>query len=60
MKLEAGKMSNEHCGTRVFWAPEVCHKKYSFPVDVWAVGVVLYGLLDGKGGGSGVLWVVGW
>eukprot|EP00452_MALV-II_sp_L67-6_P000234 gene235-108_t len=47
MKLEKGKQLKELCGTRIFWAPEMCNRKYSFEVDTWAVGVVSYGLLDG-------------
>jgi len=47
MKLEKGKYLKEMVGTRVFWSPEVCNRKYSFPSDVWAVGVITYGLLDG-------------
>ena len=40
------KQLNQLTGTRVFWSPEFCMKRYSYPADVWAVGVVLYGLLD--------------
>eukprot|EP00746_Dinoflagellata_sp_MGD_P008235 gnl/MRDRNA2_/MRDRNA2_116460_c0_seq1.p1 gnl/MRDRNA2_/MRDRNA2_116460_c0~~gnl/MRDRNA2_/MRDRNA2_116460_c0_seq1.p1 ORF type:complete len:812 (-),score=187.17 gnl/MRDRNA2_/MRDRNA2_116460_c0_seq1:107-2542(-) len=37
----------EHTGTRAFWSPEMCDRSYGFKVDVWALGVVSYGLLDG-------------
>ena len=33
--------------TSIFWAPEVINKHYEFLADVWAVGVVFSGLLDG-------------
>jgi len=33
------------CGTKLYWSPEFYQQDYSFKVDVWAVGVVLYGLL---------------
>jgi len=35
-------------GTRTYWAPEFYNKKYGLKVDVWAIGVVVYGLLDGR------------
>merc|ERR1712137_71412 len=42
---------NEHLsdqvGTKLYWAPEVIDKKYSFPVDVWALGITLYGSVCG-------------
>jgi len=47
MLLQKGKYLKELVGTRVFWSPEVCNRKYSFPSDVWACGVISYGLLDG-------------
>lgn len=47
MRLEKGKFLKELVGTRVFWSPEVCNRKYSFPADVWACGIITYGLLDG-------------
>jgi hypothetical protein len=34
-------------GTKIFWAPEVFAKSYGLKVDVWAMGVTMYGLLDG-------------
>jgi len=36
---------DEHCGTKQYWAPEFYRLNYSLPVDVWAVGVCLWGLL---------------
>lgn len=38
---------SEHTGTRAFWSPEMCDRNYGMKVDVWAMGVVSYGLLDG-------------
>jgi hypothetical protein len=35
-------------GTRIFWAPEFCNKSYGLKVDIWAMGVIMYGLLDGR------------
>lgn len=39
---------NEKCGTKIYWAPEFFALNYSFKVDIWAIGVVLYGLICGK------------
>jgi len=35
-------------GTRIFWSPEMFRKDYGLKVDVWAMGVIMYGLLDGR------------
>ena len=32
------KQLSQLTGTRVFWSPEFCNKRYSYPADVWAVG----------------------
>mmetsp|Transcript_142210 Transcript_142210/g.247904 ORF Transcript_142210/g.247904 Transcript_142210/m.247904 type:complete len:324 (-) Transcript_142210:76-1047(-) len=36
---------SEKCGTRLFWAPEVFKDDHGLKVDVWAMGVLLYGLV---------------
>jgi polo-like kinase 1 len=39
-------MMTEQCGTRLYLAPEVIgNRPYSFPVDIWSMGVILYKLL---------------
>lgn len=35
-------------GTRTYWSPEVYADKYGQKMDVWAFGVVQYGLLKGR------------
>lgn len=35
-------------GTRIFWAPEMFSRNYSLKVDVWAMGIIMFGLLDGR------------
>eukprot|EP00930_Biecheleria_cincta_P049505 TRINITY_DN346_c0_g2_i1.p1 TRINITY_DN346_c0_g2~~TRINITY_DN346_c0_g2_i1.p1 ORF type:complete len:772 (+),score=168.86 TRINITY_DN346_c0_g2_i1:43-2358(+) len=39
---------SDKCGTKVYWSPEFFALNYSFKVDIWAIGVVLYGLICGK------------
>lgn len=46
IKHEQGKVLRQLTGTRVFWSPEMCLRRYSYPADLWASGVVLYGLID--------------
>jgi len=36
------------CGTSNYWPPEFFDLKYGQKVDVWATGVVMYGLVSGK------------
>jgi len=38
----------EKCGTKLYWSPEFYKLDYSHKVDIWAMGVVVYGLLNGK------------
>lgn len=47
LKIESDQILSEHIGTRAFWSPEFCLRKYTFPADVWACGIIMYGLLDG-------------
>lgn len=42
-----GVPMKEACGTKIYWAPEQFGKKYGPKVDVWAVGVVVFGLIKG-------------
>eukprot|EP00930_Biecheleria_cincta_P074398 TRINITY_DN6160_c0_g1_i1.p1 TRINITY_DN6160_c0_g1~~TRINITY_DN6160_c0_g1_i1.p1 ORF type:complete len:799 (+),score=170.29 TRINITY_DN6160_c0_g1_i1:200-2596(+) len=41
------RLSSE-VGTRIFWAPEIFAKDYALKVDIWALGIIMYGLLDGR------------
>mmetsp|Transcript_60102 Transcript_60102/g.127332 ORF Transcript_60102/g.127332 Transcript_60102/m.127332 type:complete len:789 (-) Transcript_60102:190-2556(-) len=35
-------------GTKIFWAPEFFDRSYGFKVDVWAMGIIMYGLVSGR------------
>lgn len=45
--LEQSKEANTLCGTISYMAPEVCkNMPYSFPADIWSLGVILYELIS--------------
>jgi hypothetical protein len=46
--LKEGERLSAEVGTRIFWSPEFCNKSYGLKVDIWAMGVIMYGLLDGR------------
>lgn len=35
-------------GTKIFWPPEFFDREYGQKVDVWAMGVIMYGLVSGR------------
>eukprot|EP00397_Hematodinium_sp_SG-2012_P007073 GEMP01007115.1.p1 GENE.GEMP01007115.1~~GEMP01007115.1.p1 ORF type:complete len:815 (+),score=194.31 GEMP01007115.1:119-2563(+) len=44
----SNKLLSEQVGTKIYWSPEVVRRKYSFPADIWALGIILYGIVNGK------------
>lgn len=36
------------CGTKTYWAPEVWRHDYAKKADIWAIAVVMYGLLSSR------------
>lgn len=46
--LKEGDRLNSKCGTKTYWAPEFFAMNYGLKVDVWAIGVVMYGLVTGR------------
>lgn len=48
VNIKQGERLSAEVGTRIFWSPEFCNKNYGLKVDIWAVGVIMYGLLDGR------------
>ena len=49
LKYCIGDGVDQHCGTKVYMAPEIILKQheYSKSVDIWAVGVIMYEVLTG-------------
>jgi len=45
--IKEGERLNSEVGTSNFWSPEFYNKSYGMKVDIWAMGVIMYGLLDG-------------
>ena len=49
IRLKDKKTCDQMCGTKGYMAPEILARKpYSFPVDIWSFGVMLYGLISEK------------
>lgn len=46
--LEPEERLRDTTGTRIYWAPESFQRNYGLKVDVWAMGVTLYGVLSGR------------
>ena len=48
IELKDGKKTNEICGIPEYLAPEIVkHQDYSFEVDWWALGFLVYELIVG-------------
>jgi len=48
LEVIPGSRLTYKCGTKQYWCPEFYNLDYSFAVDIWAVGVVTFGLFSGK------------
>jgi serine/threonine protein kinase len=46
--VEADERLSAAVGTKIFWSPEFFDKNYAQKVDVWAMGVIMYGLATGR------------
>mmetsp|Transcript_21082 Transcript_21082/g.41166 ORF Transcript_21082/g.41166 Transcript_21082/m.41166 type:complete len:752 (-) Transcript_21082:51-2306(-) len=46
--LQPGQRLSEAVGTKLFWSPEFYDLDYGLKVDVWALGIVMYGLITGR------------
>jgi hypothetical protein len=48
LEIEPNQRLKESCGTTLYWSPEFYKLDYSLPVDIFAMGVLVYGLLCGR------------
>merc|ERR1719161_32472 len=46
--VDKGERLSAAVGTKIFWPPEFFDKNYGVKVDVWAIGVIMYGLVTGR------------
>eukprot|EP00931_Biecheleriopsis_adriatica_P087195 TRINITY_DN61698_c0_g1_i1.p1 TRINITY_DN61698_c0_g1~~TRINITY_DN61698_c0_g1_i1.p1 ORF type:complete len:576 (+),score=145.75 TRINITY_DN61698_c0_g1_i1:93-1820(+) len=47
-RFEHGQMFHDMCGSPHYLAPELIGQKYSYQVDMWALGILMYLMLFGK------------
>eukprot|EP00397_Hematodinium_sp_SG-2012_P030100 GEMP01031858.1.p1 GENE.GEMP01031858.1~~GEMP01031858.1.p1 ORF type:complete len:590 (+),score=106.40 GEMP01031858.1:369-2138(+) len=46
-ELMPGETLSIPSGTSLFWSPEVINKSYGHKSDVWALGIIFFGIIDG-------------
>mmetsp|Transcript_24488 Transcript_24488/g.68094 ORF Transcript_24488/g.68094 Transcript_24488/m.68094 type:complete len:781 (-) Transcript_24488:84-2426(-) len=46
--VKQGERLSAEVGTKLFWSPEFFAKNYAHKVDTWAMGIIMFGLLDGR------------
>jgi serine/threonine protein kinase len=46
--VSPSRVFRDRVGTKRYWAPEMYDKAYTVKVDVWAMGVIMYGILTGR------------
>jgi len=46
--IKEGERLASGVGTKIFWSPEFYDRDYGLKVDVWAMGVIMYGLVSGR------------
>merc|ERR1712232_1047661 len=48
IELDSYERLCEPVGTQNFWAPEFYDRNYGMKVDIWAMGVSMFGIVDGN------------
>jgi len=48
MQTTPNQRMGEELGTKIFWPPEFFDHNYGLKVDIWAIGVIMYGMFDGR------------
>jgi len=47
-ELQQGERMSSSCGTKAYWPPEFFRKDYGVKVDVWAIGILIYGMAHSR------------
>lgn len=47
-ECRVGDRLSRRCGTRAYWPPELWDRSYTTKVDLWAMGVTLFGVVEGS------------
>jgi len=48
LEVKEKERLSEKCGTQLYWSPEFYRFDYGMKVDMWAIGVVMYGIVSGR------------
>jgi len=46
--LPEGERLQSKCGTKTYWSPEFYDLNYGLKVDIWGLGVVIFGMVTGR------------
>mmetsp|Transcript_98894 Transcript_98894/g.284035 ORF Transcript_98894/g.284035 Transcript_98894/m.284035 type:complete len:778 (-) Transcript_98894:330-2663(-) len=46
--LPEGERLKSKCGTKTYWSPEFYQLNYGLKVDIWGLGVVIFGMVTGR------------
>lgn len=47
-RYKPGERMSSGVGTKIFWSPEFYDRSYGAKVDIWAMGIINYGLVSGR------------
>jgi len=47
-EIKPGTRLDRRVGTKLYWSPEIWDKNYASKADVWAVGVTMHGVVEGR------------
>jgi len=47
-EVKPGTRLDRRVGTKLYWSPEIWDKNYALKADMWAVGVTVHGVVEGR------------